>query len=82
MSTVKHLFNLALDLRVGCQKHEMFFHLFHISSERMISTGVDGRSHGDFDAGVSLGHAIRNVISWDRGAFDMGGPCLTVWVRS
>ena len=76
------MFRLALDLRVERQKHEIFLHVFHISGERMIATGVDGRSRGDFDAGVSLGHDICNSIPLDQGAFDMGGHCLAGWVRS
>ena len=82
MSTAKHLFRLALNLRVECQKHEVFLHVFRISCERMIATGVDGRSQGDFDAGVSLGHDIRNFIPLDKGAFEIEGRCLAGWVRS
>ena len=72
MSTAKHLFNLAVDLRVEYQTHEVFFHVFHISGKKMIVTGVDGRSRGDFDAGVSLGNDICNFILLNKGAFDMG----------
>lgn len=81
MSSVKHLYNLAVELRVECQKHEVFFHLFHISGNRMIATGVDGRSRGDFDAGVSLGHDICQYIPLDRGAFELEGPRLTTWLK-
>ena len=82
MSTVKHLFNLAVQLRIECHAHEVFLHLFHISGNRMIATGVDGRSRGDLDAGVSLGHDIRQFIPLDKGAFDLEGPRLTSWLRS
>lgn len=82
MSSVKHLFNLAVELRVECQNHEVFFNLFHISGDRMIATGIDGRSRGDFDAGVSLGYDIRQFIPLDRGAFELEGPLLTGWLRS
>lgn len=81
MSSVKHLFKLAVDLRVECQNHEVYFNLFHISGDRMIATGIDGRSRGDFDAGVSLGNDIRQYIPLDRGAFDLEGPRLTSWLK-
>ena len=47
----------------------------------MIATGIDGRSRGNFDAGVSLGHDLRQYIPLDKGAFDLAGPSLTTWLR-
>ena len=55
MSSAKHLFNLVLELRLVAQEHEIWIHMFHISGDRMIATGMDGRSRGNFDAGISLG---------------------------
>jgi len=82
MSTVKHLFKLAVDLRVECQNHEVFLNIFHISGDRMIATGIDGRSRGDFDAGVSLGYDIRQFIPLDKGPFDLAGPLVEKWLKS
>ena len=82
MSTVKHLFKLAVDLRVECQTNEVFLNIFHISGDRMIATGIDGRSQGDFDAGVSLGYDIRQFIPLDKGPFDLAGPLVEKWLKS
>ena len=59
MSSVKHLYKIALDLKVACQEHEVYLYIFHLSGDRMITTGLDGRSRGELNAGVSLGHDIR-----------------------
>ena len=67
---VKHLFKIALDLKVACQKHEVYLDVYHMSGNKMITTGLYGRSHGDLDAGVSLGHDMRQYLLMDRGAFD------------
>ena len=82
MSSVKHLFKIAVDLRVECQSHEVFLHLFHISGDRMIATGIDERSRGNLDAGVSLGHDIHPFIPLNKGAFELAGPLLEGWCRS
>ena len=69
MSTVKHPFNIALNLKVECQKHEVFLNTCHILGERMIATDIDGRSCGNLDAGVSLGYDILQYLPMDKGAF-------------
>ena len=76
MSTVKHLFKIALDLRIECQKHEVFLYLLHISGDRMIATGIDARSRGNLDAGVSLGHDLCQYIPLNKGAFVQEGLLL------
>ena len=48
----------------------------------MIATGIDGRSRGNLDAGVSLGHNICQFIPLNKGAFDLAGPLLKSWCRS
>ena len=48
----------------------------------MIATGIDGRSRGDFDAGVSLGYDIRQFIPLDKGPFDLAGPLVEKWLKS
>ena len=47
MSSVRHLFDLFVDIKILCHEHNVFYHCFHISGERMISTGIDGLSRGD-----------------------------------
>jgi hypothetical protein len=44
MLSVKHLFRIALDLKIACQVHEVFLHTCHISGDRMIAMGIDGGS--------------------------------------
>ncbi len=82
MSSAKHMFNIALKLKVACQEHEVFLHTCHISGNRMIATGIDGRSRGNLDAGVSLGYDIRQYLPMDRGVAELAGPCLSSWCRS
>ena len=79
MSSVKHLFRIAVDLKVACQEHEVFMHMCHISGDRMIATGIDGRSRGNLDAGVSLGHDIRQFLPLDRGAFELAPREMESW---
>ena len=76
MSTARHLFDLAVQMRVECQARDIYFRLFHISGDRMISTGIDGRSRGNLDAGVSLGYDICQFLPLDKGAFEQAGPLL------
>ena len=45
----------------------------------MIATGIDGRSRGNLDAGVSLGYDIRQYLPMDRGAFEQNGDALENW---
>ena len=82
MSTVKHLFALAVELKVECIKHDPFLSFFHISGNRMIATGVDRRSRGNLDAGVSLGYDIHLYLPLDKGAFEVAGPIVERWCKS
>ena len=81
MSSAIHLFDLVLELKVECQKHEVFIHCFHISGNRMIATGVDGRSRGNLDSGVSLGYDIRQFLPLNKGAFEVAGPKVEAWCK-
>ena len=47
----------------------------------MIATGIDGRSRGNLDVGVSLGYDIRQYLPMDRGAFELSGDSLKVWCK-
>ena len=59
MSTAKHLFKLVLGLRLAAHDHEVWLKVFHISGNRMIATGMDVWSRGNFDAGISLGYDLH-----------------------
>ena len=68
ISTAKHLLNLVLELRVAAREHEVYIHTVHISGNRMIASGIDGLSHGDYHAGVSLGFDIRDFLPLHKSA--------------
>ncbi len=53
--SARHLFYLVLALKQEARKHEMYVHCFHLSGERMIASGIDGLSRGNYDAGILLG---------------------------
>ena len=73
--------NIELNLKVACQDHEVYLHIYHLSGDRMIKTGLDGRSRGDLDAGVSLGHDVRLYLPLDKGAFQLARRSLEEWCK-
>ena len=82
MSSAKHLFNLVLELRLVAREHEVWIHMFHISGDRMIATGMDGRSRGNFDAGISLGFDLRQYFPLNVSAFNYNDNALGSWCKS
>ena len=82
MSTAKHLFNLTLELKVEARKHEVYIRTCHISGERMIASGIDGLSRGNYNAGVSLGFDVRDFLPLHLTAWDVSGPALEAWCKS
>ena len=78
---MRHLFNLALNIRVAAMEHEVWLHMCHISGTRMIMTGIDGGSRGNADGGVLVGHNICDFIPLDKSAFDLAGDLLEKWCR-
>ena len=81
-SSAKHLFDLVLQLKKLCQAHTIFLHVCHISGERMIATGMDGWSRGNYDAGISLGFDLCQFIPIDAAATDMPGNEVIPWLQS
>ena len=81
MSSVRHLFDLLVDIKVLCHQHQVFYNCFHISGERMIATGIDGMSRGDKDSGIALGYDLRDFLPLDVGAFDYPDNQLEDWCR-
>ena len=79
MSTAKHLFKLVLSLRLAARDREVWLKDFHISGNRMIATGMDGWSRGNFDAGISLGYDLRQYFPLNVSAFDYEGQTLGDW---
>ena len=82
MSKAKHLFALVVKLRKAARKFEVFIHVVHVSGERMIASGMDGWSRGDYDAGISLGFDLRLFIPLGVSAFDVKGNQLRDWCKS
>jgi hypothetical protein len=82
LSTAKHLFDLVLRLRIECRLHEVYLHVCHISGDRMIESGVDGWSRGDFETGISLGHDLRNYLPLAMNCFDVAQATIIPWLRS
>jgi hypothetical protein len=82
LSTAKHLFMLVLRLKIECRIHEVYLHVCHISGDRMIETGLDGWSRGDFETGVSLGYDLRTFLPLSRSCIDVAGTTLLPWLRN
>lgn len=80
-SSARHLFKLVLDLKIACYKHEVYLHTCHISGDRMIATGMDGWSRGDYDAGISLGYDLRDFLPLDVPAFNWPDQQLETWCK-
>ena len=76
MSSADHLFDLVVEIKLECWKHEVYLNLFHISGNKMIASGMDGCSRGNRDAGISPGHDLRSYLPLDSGAFEIQGRLL------
>lgn len=59
LSDSRHLFYLALELRLVCKEHEVWLHVFHMSGNRMIKCGMGGISRGNWDSGIAQGFDLR-----------------------
>ena len=81
MSKKKGLSDLVKDIKLECRRHDIFFHPFHISGERMIALGFDGLSRGVLDSGIMLGMDFRELVPLDKTAVDLAGNILLDWTR-
>ncbi len=77
-----HLFDLVLTLKQEARKHEVFLHCFHISGDRMIASGVDGLSRGNYDAGILLGIDVCQFLPINISAWELAGNILEGWCKS
>lgn len=82
LSTAKHLFKLVLRLKIECRIHEVYLHVCHISGDRMIESGIDGWSRGDFETGISLGYDLRTFLPLARSCLEVAGETLLPWLRN
>ena len=81
MSKARHLFYLVLSLKQEARKHEVYINCLHISGDRMIASGVDGLSRGNYNAGVSLGLDICQFMPLNITAWEIAGNVLAEWCR-
>jgi hypothetical protein len=81
MLSVRHLFELVLEVKIEARVHEVYMHTWHISGDRMIATGIDGRSMGNYDAGISLGFDLRPFVPLYLSVSDLVGGRLEDWCK-
>jgi hypothetical protein len=81
LSSARHLFYLVIALKQEACKHEVFLHCFHISGDRMIASGVDVLSCGNYDAGISLGIDAPQFMPLNVSAWDVAGDVLANWCK-
>ena len=75
MSHAHHLFHLVLTLKqvASASEHKVYIHCFHISGNRMIASGVDGLSRGNYDLGIFLGFDVCQFMPLNVSAWDIAG---------
>ena len=79
ISKKKGLSDLVKDIKLKCRSHDIFFHHFHISGERMIALGFDRLSRGDLDSGIMLGMDFWELVPLDKSDVDIAGNILLSW---
>ena len=73
LSLARHLFDLVLTLKQEARKHEVYLHCFHILGNRMIASGVDGLSCGNYYASILLGIDVHQFLPMNVSAWDVAG---------
>jgi hypothetical protein len=81
-SSACHLFYLVLALKQEARMHEVFLHCFHISGDMMITSGIDGLLHGNYDAGILLSIDIHQFLPMSVSTWDVAGNVLEDWCKS
>jgi hypothetical protein len=82
MSHAHHLFHLVLTLKQVASEHKVYIHCFHISGNRMIASGVDGLSRGNYDLGIFLGFDVCQFMPLNVSAWDIADNVLADWSKS
>jgi hypothetical protein len=80
-SLSKKLFDLVLRLRKIEMEGNLFVHLVHVAGTRMISSGVDGLSRGDHNAGAMADESMPSFVPLSQNASERSAALLP-WVRS
>jgi hypothetical protein len=80
-SSSEKLFDLVLRLRKIEMEGNLFIHFVHVAGTRMISSGVDGLSRGDHNAGAMAGESMLSFVPLSQNASERSAALLP-WVRS
>jgi hypothetical protein len=81
-SSARHLIDLVLTCKQEARKHEVFLHCFHILGNRMIASGVDGLSCGNYYASILLGIDVHQFLPMNVSAWELAGNVLEGWCKS
>jgi len=80
-STSQALFNLVLRLRRLEMVGKMTLHVVHIAGTRMIQSGADGGSRGDFNQGGMAGNPLISYVPLHLTAQERS-PRVVEWIKS
>ncbi len=80
-SSSQQLFLLIVRLRNVEMQAGCVIYLVHVSGLRMIASGIDGVSRGDYNAGVMMGQPLLSFVPLHLSALERA-PDLLKWVAS
>jgi len=80
-SKSRRLFELVLELRKLEMMGTFKLHLIHVAGTRMIESGIDGLSRGDFNTGVMTGRSILDYVPLAFSAVERS-PEVVEWIKS
>eukprot|EP00978_Attheya_sp_CCMP212_P023235 scaffold70734_cov39-Attheya_sp.AAC.1 len=75
------LLNICLELKIAAREAGSFIKFVHISGLRMIRTGYDGGSRGDYDTGGFAGENHLEFVPLHKTALEWGGDVLETNLR-
>ena len=80
-SKAKQLFDICLKLKIAAREAGAFIKFAHISGLRMIRTGYDGGSRGDYDTGGFAGENHLEFVPLHKTALEWGGETIQQHLR-
>eukprot|EP00978_Attheya_sp_CCMP212_P004814 scaffold10598_cov48-Attheya_sp.AAC.2 len=80
-SKAKQLLDICLTLKIAAREAGAFIKFVHISGLRMIRTGYDGGSRGDYDTGGFAGEDHLEFVPLHKSALEWGGETLKQSLR-
>jgi hypothetical protein len=75
------LLDICIKLKIAAREAGSFIKFVHISGLRMIRTGYDGGSRGDYDTGGFAGENHLEFVPLHKRALDWGGDVLETNLR-